>query len=142
MLALETAIAKITIPQADMRDPNATYHKMSLAEFGKMTPHINWTRYLQQQGAHNVTDGQRRAPAYLHGARLADRRIRPSDTGRRIFAGTLLSGAMASLSAPFRKEAFRWQQVTSGVQQAAAALEAVRERRRTARSARRSGRSG
>src|SRR4051812_13543476 len=31
ILTLETALAKITIPQADMRDPVATYHKMSLA---------------------------------------------------------------------------------------------------------------
>jgi putative endopeptidase len=31
ILALETRLAKITIPQADLRDPNATYHKMTLA---------------------------------------------------------------------------------------------------------------
>ena len=62
VIELETAIAKITIPPADMRDPVATYHKMSLAEFGKMTPHINWPRYVQQQGGKNVTDVNVRAP--------------------------------------------------------------------------------
>ena len=50
ILALETSLAKITIPQADMRDPVATYHKMPLSDFQQTTPHVNWTRYLQHIG--------------------------------------------------------------------------------------------
>ena len=65
VLALETKLAKITIPQADMRDPVATYHKMSLADFGKLTPHVSWTRYLQQQGAKATADVNVRAPAFF-----------------------------------------------------------------------------
>jgi putative endopeptidase len=65
VMDLETAIAKITVPQADMRDPVATYHKMTLAEFGKMTPHIDWARYLQQQGAKTTSDVNVRAPTYF-----------------------------------------------------------------------------
>ena len=94
ILALETAIAKITIPQADMRDPVATYHKMTLAEFGKMTPHVNWTRYLQQQGARTPVRRQRARARLLHGARLAARR----DAGR----------AMEGVHALARASAARW----------------------------------
>ncbi len=118
ILALETSIAKITIPQADMRDPVANYHKMTLSDFAKMTPHVNWTRYLQQQGAKNVTDAYPvnvRAPSYFT---ALDPLIvaTPVDAWKAYLRWHVLNGAMGSLSSPFRKEAFRWQQVTSGVQ--------------------------
>ena len=116
VMDLETAIAKITIPQADMRDPVATYHKMTLADFGKMTPHIDWARFLQQQGAKTTSDVNVRAPAYFN---ALDTLINatPVDTWKAYLRWHVTNGAMNSLSSPFRKEAFRWQQTTSGVQQ-------------------------
>jgi putative endopeptidase len=116
VMDLETAIAKSTIPQADMRDPVATYHKMTLAEFGKMTPHIDWSRYLQQQGARGTSDVNVRAPQYFT---ALDTLITstPVDTWKAYLRWHVTNGAMNSLSSAFRKEAFRWQQVTSGVQQ-------------------------
>ncbi len=116
VLALETSIAQVTIPQADMRDPNATYHKMTLAEFGQMTPHVDWNRYLQQQGAKNVTTVNVRAPAFF---KSLDSLIvaTPVDRWKAYLRWHATSGAMGSLSSAFRREAFRWQQVTSGVQQ-------------------------
>lgn len=116
VLALETAIANITIPQADMRDPVATYHKMTLAEFGKMTPHVNWTRYLQQQGAKTLADVNVRAPTYftaLDSLLVAT----PVESWKAYLRWHVTNGAMASLSSPFRREAFRWQQVSTGVQE-------------------------
>jgi putative endopeptidase len=119
ILALETSIAKISIPAADMRDPVANYHKMELADFAKMTPHVNWTRYLQQQGAKNVTPAYPinvRAPSYFTALDplIADT---PVDQWKAYLRWHTLNGAMPSLSSAFRKEAFRWQKVTSGVQQ-------------------------
>jgi putative endopeptidase len=116
VMELETAIAKITIPQADMRDPVATYHKMSLAEFGRMTPHVNWQRYLQQQGARTQSDVNVRAPAYFSAmdSLLA---ATPVDTWKSYLRWHVTNGAMGSLSSAFRREAFRWQQLTSGVQE-------------------------
>ncbi|MDB4875013.1 MAG: peptidase [Gemmatimonadetes bacterium] len=116
VMELETAIAKITIPQADMRDPVATYHKMTLAEFGKTTPHVSWSRYLQQQGAKTLADVNVRAPAYFT---ALDSLIvaTPVDTWKAYLRWHVANGASASLSSPFRTEAFRWQQVTSGVRQ-------------------------
>ena len=116
VMGLETAIAKITIPQADMRDPVATYHKMTLAEFGKMTPHIDWQRYLQQQGAKTTADVNVRAPRYFS---ALDTLITstPVDAWKAYLRWHVTNGAMNSLSSPFRKEAFAWQRVTSGVQQ-------------------------
>ena len=116
ILALETRIAKITIPQADMRDPNATYHKMTLAEFGAMTPHVDWSRYLQQQGAKTTSDVNVRTPSFFA---ALDSLIpaMPVENWKAYLRWHATSGAMSSLSGPFRRQAFRWQQVTSGVQQ-------------------------
>jgi putative endopeptidase len=116
VLAVETKIAKITIPQADMRDPVATYHKMSLAEFDKLTPHVSWTRYLQQQGAKGVAEVNVRAPSFFT---ALDTLIAttPVDDWKAYLRWHITSGAMGSLGSAFRAEAFRWQQVTSGVQQ-------------------------
>ena len=116
VMDLETAIAKITIPQADMRDPVATYHKMTLAEFGKSTPHIDWTRYLQQQGAKTTSDVNVRAPTYFAALDTLVTAT-PVDTWKTYLRWHVVNGAMNSLSAPFRKEAFRWQQVTTGVKE-------------------------
>ncbi|HEY4303194.1 MAG TPA: M13 family metallopeptidase [Gemmatimonadaceae bacterium] len=116
ILDLETSLAKITIPQADMRDPVATYHKMSLADFQKTTPHVNWTRYLQQHGARGTSDVNVRAPAFFTAMDSFVVATSVADW-KAYMRWHVVSGAMASLSTPFRREAFRWQQVTTGVQQ-------------------------
>ncbi|MFI5229306.1 MAG: M13 family metallopeptidase [Gemmatimonadales bacterium] len=121
ILALETSLAKISVPQADMRDPVATYHKMTLAEFGKLAPHFNWPRYLQEQGAHTTTDVNVRVPKYftaLDSLVVAT----PVDAWRSYLRWHTLNASMGSLSSPFREEAFRWQQTTTGVQRQQARL--------------------
>ncbi len=116
ILMLETALAKISIPQADMRDPNSTYHKMALAEFGKMTPHLDWARYIKQQGGKNVGDVNVRTPTFF----TALDSLLPA-TGVADWKAYLrwhaTNSAMASLSGAFRAESFHWQQITSGVLQ-------------------------
>jgi putative endopeptidase len=115
VLALETSLATITIPQADMRDPNATYHKMTMAEFGKLTPHIDWARYLEQQGAKVVVPVNVRAPSFFASMDSLVAAV-PVENWKIYLRWHVTSGAMGSLGAAFRREAFRWQQVTSGVQ--------------------------
>ena len=114
IFALETAIAKITIPQADMRDPVATYHKMTVANFQQTTPHLNWTRYLQQHHTTYAGDVNVRAPSFF---KALDSLIAatPVDDWKAYLRWHVTNGAMGSLSAPFRHEAFRWQQFSTGV---------------------------
>jgi putative endopeptidase len=116
ILALETSIAKITIPQADMRDPVATYHKMSVADFQATTPHFNWTRYLQQHRATYAGDVNVRAPRFFT---ALDTLVAATsvDDWKTYLRWHVESGAMNSLSTPFRREAFRWQQILTGVKE-------------------------
>ena len=42
VISLETALAKISRKLEDLRDPYKNYHKMSVTDFDKLTPSINW----------------------------------------------------------------------------------------------------
>ncbi len=46
VLALETAIAKVTPPRTDLRDPASTYHPMPVAQLSALAPHVPWASYF------------------------------------------------------------------------------------------------
>ncbi|MCC6460805.1 MAG: M13 family metallopeptidase [Saprospiraceae bacterium] len=48
--ALEKRLAQASRKLADLRDPYLNYNKMSLEEWSRKTPRINWPLYLQPQG--------------------------------------------------------------------------------------------
>lgn len=53
ILAFETEWARNFMPRVAMRNPDSTYHKMTIDEFKAMTPNINWAVYFEQTGASN-----------------------------------------------------------------------------------------
>ena len=65
VVSLETALARAAMPRVAMRDPNAVYHKMSLAEFQRMTPHIDWRSYLAAVGGAHATTINVRTPSFF-----------------------------------------------------------------------------
>ena len=65
VMALETALAEAAMPRVAMRDPNAMYHKMSLAEFQKSTPHIDWRAYLATLNVRRATTVNVRTPRFF-----------------------------------------------------------------------------
>ncbi len=50
ILALETQDAKASLSPIEARDPKNQYHKVSVADADKATPHFSWTRFLDAQG--------------------------------------------------------------------------------------------
>src|SRR3989344_3062590 len=51
VLRTETKLASISMPKEDVRDVEKTYHKKTLSELKKLSPVVNWKRYLQAIGA-------------------------------------------------------------------------------------------
>src|SRR6266702_6368930 len=51
ILALETALARASLTRVERRDPNANYHKMTLAAADSLTPHLAWVVFLRDAGA-------------------------------------------------------------------------------------------
>jgi putative endopeptidase len=51
---IETDLAKASRKLEDLRDPYANYNKMSVAEFTKLTPSIQWKNLLEQVDVKNI----------------------------------------------------------------------------------------
>jgi putative endopeptidase len=51
ILALETVLAKATPPRAELRDPQKTYHPMSVGDLQRLAPTIDWKAYAYDLGA-------------------------------------------------------------------------------------------
>lgn len=51
ILAFETEWAKNFMPRVSMRNPDSTYHKLTIEEFISMTPNINWKLYFIETAA-------------------------------------------------------------------------------------------
>jgi predicted metalloendopeptidase len=56
VLKLETALAKASKTRVALRDPVANYHKMSVAELQKLSPHFDWSAYFAAVGVEKPGD--------------------------------------------------------------------------------------
>ncbi len=56
ILAFETRLAKASLTAVQLRDPQATYHKMTLAQLSALTPGTVWTGYFNGIGLTNPGD--------------------------------------------------------------------------------------
>ncbi len=66
IMALETALAEVQWTRVQRRDANATYNKMSKAEFAKLIPAFNWDNYLAS-AEFDVDDFVINHPSYFEG---------------------------------------------------------------------------
>lgn len=101
VLALETEIARAQWTLASLRDPARTYHKVAIADLGRMAPGFDWKACLQEAGigdsAQYVIVGQ---PDYLAAvARLV--RDTPVETWKAYFRWQLLHAMSPYLGSAF-----------------------------------------
>ncbi|HUL45096.1 MAG TPA: M13 family metallopeptidase [Bacteroidota bacterium] len=54
VMKIETRLAKAAMARVELRDPNKTYHKMSIQELATLAPAISWHNYLDAIGAGNA----------------------------------------------------------------------------------------
>lgn len=50
VMNMETQLARASMTRLELRDPKATYHKMTLKELDRMTPYFDWTTYFKNVG--------------------------------------------------------------------------------------------
>jgi putative endopeptidase len=67
ILALETALAKVTPTRVELRDPTKTYHPTKLTALPALAPHIPWSAYFAQFGAPGFDSVDVGIPAYVTG---------------------------------------------------------------------------
>ena len=67
VIALETAIAKVSLDKVARRDPVATYNRLERAGVQKAAPHFAWDRYFAGAGVPDVAAITVGSPAFLKG---------------------------------------------------------------------------
>ncbi|MEO8233892.1 MAG: M13 family metallopeptidase [Flavobacterium sp.] len=65
ILALEIAMSKPRFDRVELRDDRKTYNPMSVAELQKLTPSINWKKYLDGVGITNLESIVVTQPKYI-----------------------------------------------------------------------------
>jgi len=64
VLRLETELAKASLTRVEQRDPYKLYHKMTSRQFQALTPHFNWSAYLQAIGYPQLSHFNVTEPAF------------------------------------------------------------------------------
>jgi putative endopeptidase len=113
ILNIETALAKAQLSRVEMRDPNKTYNKYAVADFDKITPHLNWTQLLPEMKLNHVDtmivgqpDFFKAADNMLATTSLADWKV--------YLEWNMLKGSASALSSPFVKANFEFSSALSG----------------------------
>lgn len=56
IMALETALAKVSMDVTDRRDPHKVYHIMSTAQLAQLTPDIDWPQFFARTGVPGIAN--------------------------------------------------------------------------------------
>jgi putative endopeptidase len=65
VLDIETRLAKASMPRVDLRDPDKTYHKMSVSQFQELAPNLNWEGYFKELSAPAVSEINVNQPEFM-----------------------------------------------------------------------------
>jgi putative endopeptidase len=117
VMALETELAKASMTRVEQRDPNATYHKTSVAELETLAPAIDWPVYFRTVGLTSpVAFINVAQPGFLRRAGTLLTTV-PLDDWRAYLRYHLISSAAPWLSTPFASEEFAYGALYSGAKQ-------------------------
>jgi putative endopeptidase len=105
VVRIETELAKASLDQVELRDPNKVYHKMRLRELDRTFPGIHWERYFAQVGAPRVREINVAQPRFLKhaAAEFSDARLQEWIN---YFRWQLIHSVAPQLSDPFVEENF------------------------------------
>jgi len=65
VLELQTRLAKASLGQVELRNPDNRYNKMTVAAAQEITPNLSWTAYMQSRGIPAVADLNVGQPAFF-----------------------------------------------------------------------------
>ena len=116
VLALETALAKGSLPRVELRDPTKLYHIMTVAETNALTPAFDWAQYLKDVGLPGVTSMNIATPSFFK-ALNTELEQRPLDDWKAYLRWVLLSRSANALSSPFVNESFKLNAVLTGAKE-------------------------
>jgi putative endopeptidase len=111
VMALETKLAQSAMSRIEMRDPDATYNKMPLAQLQSLTPNLSWEGYLSDLGYAQIKQINVGQPKFF--ATLNDMLASvPLDDWKTYLRWHLISAAAPALSDNFVQESFNFHSRT------------------------------
>jgi putative endopeptidase len=117
VMSLETELAKASMTRVEQRDPNATYHKTSLADLQNISGAINWPLYFRAAGmTASVSYVNVAQPDFVRRAGELVNSL-PLDDWRAYLRYHLLATASPWLSSNFAKEDFAYRSLYSGAKE-------------------------
>jgi endothelin-converting enzyme/putative endopeptidase len=67
IVALETALAEISKPRVELRDPEKNYHKIDITGLKELTPQLPWDALLAETGHPDIVDINVSTPEFFEG---------------------------------------------------------------------------
>ena len=110
---METKLAKISYSIEQMRDPEANYHKMTVAELNKMSHGFDWTAYLKDYGYDQTTEillGQPEPVAMACQMMMTE----PLENLKILYEWQIINSGSSYLSDAFTEENFVFRQKVTG----------------------------
>jgi endothelin-converting enzyme/putative endopeptidase len=105
VMEIETALARATLTRVERRDPYKVFHRVQLAELGKLAPAFDWKTYLARVGVPDTKVLNASQPAFLK-AMSAELKRRPLADWKRYLRWHLVNSRARYLSRPFVDEDF------------------------------------
>ncbi|HEX8907522.1 MAG TPA: M13 family metallopeptidase [Longimicrobiaceae bacterium] len=113
ILRIETALAQASMTRVQQRDPNAIYHKLSMAQARALAPSFDWAAFLREAGAPAVDSVLVRQPDFISAAGRLLQTVPVADW-QAYFRWRLADQEAQRLSSPFVNEDFAFGKRFSG----------------------------
>ncbi len=113
IMKIETALAKAQLSRTELRDPAKTYHKLSVYDFTKLTPHIKWGQTLPKMKAPGQDSILVDEPDFF---KTVDDQLGGTlvDDWKVYLKWNVLKSSANALSSPFVNATFAFNSVLSG----------------------------
>ncbi|MES2419474.1 MAG: M13 family metallopeptidase [Bacteroidota bacterium] len=110
---LEKAFAQAQMSRIEMRDPYKTYNKLTVAEFNKITPNINWAALMPKFKIIGQDTILVNSPSFFKSLNGMLTTV-PLADWKTYLEWNVLKGAAGNLSSPFVKASFAFTQAQTG----------------------------
>jgi putative endopeptidase len=105
VMEIETSLAKASMTRVQQRDPNATNHKMQVADLSAITPHFAWVSFIDEVGAPSVSSLNLAQPDFFKQMDASIAAV-PLDDWKTYLRWHVIHSAAPSLSSKFVAENF------------------------------------
>ncbi len=111
VLTIETALAQGSLDRVSRRDPEKTYHKLTVAELNSLAPQFDWIKFFDDVGAPRITTLNVSFPPFVR-AMNAVLLSQPLDDVKTYLTWTLVRESIPFLPAAFQQANFEFFEKT------------------------------